>query len=87
MKIRKTLGEPVDETLAAIAEYFLERDKPNTFDPRDENCVTIEADKSFEEVCASMEDNGIQNVKSLSCYEWYAKIQYFEKKAEALKSK
>jgi hypothetical protein len=84
---RQALGEPVDQLLVNVADYFLRMQKPQVFNPFDENCILIQNDKSFEEVCNSMEDNGIQNVKSLTVFEFYSKLIFLEKKAEKMKSK
>jgi hypothetical protein len=84
---RQVLGEKVDQLLINIADYFLQLQKPHVFNPFDENCVLIQNEKSFEDVCNSMEDNGIQNVKSLTVFEFYGKLVFLEKKAEKLKSK
>lgn len=81
------MGEPVDVLLKNVAEFFLEKQKPVIFDPNNEECALVNSDRAFEEVIASMEDNGVMNVKELTVFEFYSKIKYFEKKAEAMKAK
>lgn len=87
LKVRRSLGENVDRMMEAVAEFFLERQKPTIFDPNNENCTLIGSDRHFEEVVASMEDNGMHGVKELTVFEFYSKIAYYEKKAKALKDK
>lgn len=55
------------------------------FNPYDEASVLINDEKEFEEVCNSMEDSGVKDVKSGSVFEFYTKIIYLENKARRLK--
>lgn len=88
VKIEKELGEKnVDELYNRIIEYFLQKSKPHIFDPHDENCVVFMYDREIEELCISMEENGINNPKDLTVFEFYSRIRYYEKKAIELKSK
>lgn len=85
LKIRKALGEEVDTILIEITEYFMNRATPNVFNPYDEACVLIEHDNQLENLFISMEENGIHQPNTLSTFEFYKRIQYFEKRAADLK--
>lgn len=87
LRIKKALGEEVEKLLLAVANYFLDKQKPHIFNPYDDQCVLLTSDTAFEDVCNSMEDAGAQNIKSLTVFEFYSKIAFFEKKADQLKSK
>lgn len=46
----------------------------------------IAEEKDFEDLCNAMSDNGVQEVKQASVFEFYSKVQYLEKKIQGLKS-
>lgn len=85
LKIRKALGEDVDAILIEITEYFMNRMVPNVFNPYDDACILIEHDNQLENLFISMEENGIHEPKNLSTFEFYKRIQYFEKRASDMK--
>ncbi|MEI8142828.1 MAG: hypothetical protein WCG90_08180 [Chitinophagia bacterium] len=85
--IRQALGEEVTKQIKAVENYFIEKQSPWVFNPYEENCILVVNDKTFEEVCAGMEDSGIMNPKDLSTFEFYSKIAYLNKKAEKINSK
>lgn len=87
LNIREALGEDVKGLIKAIEDYFVDKQKPWVFNPYEEDCILVINDKTFEEICAGMEDSGINNPKELTTFEFYSKIAYLNKKAEKLNSK
>jgi hypothetical protein len=71
--------------LNTICDYFLKRHLPMCFNPYDENSVLISGEKDFEDMCYSMEDSGVKNVKESTVFEFYSKVQYLEKKVRRMK--
>lgn len=72
--------------LKQIADYFLNMSKPKCFNPYSEDNILIAEEKEFEEICNSMEDNGVNNVRESTVFEFYAKVQYLEKKIQKMKN-
>ena len=67
-----------------ICDYFMENSKPKIFNPHDPHNVTLEHEKSFENVCISLNENGI-DTKNVTIFEFYSRVEYFEKKYEKMK--
>jgi len=84
--VKKALGEEVDGLLNSVCEFFISRQKPTIFDPNSEESDLIGNDRHFEELAASMEDNGVNSPKNLTVFEFYSRIVYFEKKAKAIEA-
>lgn len=74
------------KALEEVYDYFLRRNTPLCFNPYDEKSILIHGEKEFEEMCNSMEDNGVENIKECTVFEFYSKVQYLEKKMQKLKS-
>ena len=76
--------EQGDETvlteLYKIRDYFLGSMTPKNFDPFDSGNDIIKHDKEFEAMCSSMEEAGMNEAKNLTVFEFYSRIEYFEKK-------
>ena len=85
LKLKKYLGEEVDKRLVAINEYFLKLSAPKVFNPFDTQCILIENDRQFEDICNSIFDDLKTDIKTKSVFEFYSTISYLEKKAEKLK--
>ena len=77
-------NEALHEQMKDVCEYFMEANKPRNFNPRSSGSVVVEFDKSFENMCSSMQESGI-TPDSLTVFEFYSKIEYFEKKYEKVK--
>ncbi len=60
-------------------------DKPMSFNPIDPANVLISAENSFEEVCATLQENGVNEPKQLTEFEFYSRLRYYEKKFKAQK--
>lgn len=81
LKLKKHLGEDVDKTLEIIYEYFISISKPKVFNPYSDECVLVENDKQFEEVCNSIQESGL-SVSDATVFEFYSKIKYLEKRSK-----
>jgi hypothetical protein len=82
--------DPTDELKAQMVKiqgYFLDGQKPQVFNPYDKDNVITGGEVSFEEVCATLEENGVREPKRLSEFEFYAKLQYYQKKYRELEKK
>ena len=80
--------DPKDDLIRqmrVIAEYFLNQQKPLKFNPYEPDNILKNNDESFEEVCAVMEENGIDKPKQLSEFEFYSRLKYYKDKADQLK--
>lgn len=61
-----------------IEDFLLAFNPPDLF--RGSGRVLIQVDKAFENLCTVLEEAGINAPKKLSVYEFYSKVEYFEKK-------
>ncbi len=81
--------EPTDEKikmLLSIQEYFLNEQKPLNFDPYTPGNVISEGETGLEEICATMEENGVTHPKKLTEWEFYSKLLFYQKKYKRLES-
>lgn len=85
LKLQKYLGEAVDDKLLKVYEYFLKINAPKIFNPFDADCILIENDRQFEDICNTIFDDLKQDIKEKSVYEFYSTISYLEKKAAKIK--
>ena len=75
--------EETDENvkkLDAIEVYFLNEQKPMRFNPYEKDNVLMSGENSFEDVCATMQENGITDPKNLTEYEFYSRLKYLQEK-------
>jgi hypothetical protein len=72
-----------DERWRAINDYFMAEMKPLKFNPYERDNVLMSGEMMFEEICSTMEDNGVQRVKELTEFEFYTRLKYLEKKFKA----
>lgn len=56
---------------------------PKNFDTTHTDNHVADIERSFENVCTSMQELGITDVHGLSTFQFYAKIRYFKKKQAA----
>ena len=63
-----------------VMNYFLDNTKPNVFDPDNEENVLFLSDSQTEDLYIGMQENGIPEPKELTVFEFYKRIQYYEKK-------
>lgn len=80
MKLRKYLGDPVEEMFLKVCEYFIEINAPKVFNPYDERCVLVEYDSKHEDLVNGVEEAGL-NVRDATVFEFYSKVHYLEKRA------
>lgn len=65
---------------ADIIDYQVAMLKPRNFDSQDTDNAIKLIETSFENICTSLEEAGVQNPAALSVFSFYSKIAYFEKK-------
>lgn len=63
------------------SEWFLDRNKPKSFNPYNKENELIRHEQEFESMCAALEENGVKDAKELTVYEFYSRISYYDKKA------
>lgn len=68
-----------------LNDYFQRVGTPQVFNPRDERSIVIGADKEFERTINIMEENQMHNVKQLTTFEYYSKVEYLTQKTKSLK--
>lgn len=66
--------------LLAIREFFLAAAAPMNFDPYQPDNIIQSSEVVFSQVCTTMQEQGISDPKTLSEWEFYSKLQYFDKK-------
>ena len=80
ISLRELKGEFVDRALKDdVEEFFAKTMRPRYLMQNKMNEV-IEMEKSFEQSCSVLQDNGIQNPKALNVFEFYSKIEFLETK-------
>lgn len=68
-----------------ICEYFIEQNKPQTFNIRIHNNIIVKHEKSFQNIITSLQESGIKT-ENLTVFEFYSRIEHFEIKYQKLKS-
>jgi hypothetical protein len=69
-----------NKELQAISAYFINVYQPRKFSTEDSKSVLIEADKSFEETCFILQNNGVGNPKEMPIIEFNSMLVSLEKK-------
>lgn len=70
----------IDE-IQKLSKWFLEHNKPKSFNPYDKNNSLITQEQEFENMVVALEENGIKDIYSLTVFEFYSKVKYFERKS------
>ena len=81
---QEEITEEGQSRLAILEAYFLDLQKPKSFNPYDPKNILMEGEAHFEDVCASLNEAGIHDPKELSEYEFYSRLRYFDKKAKEM---
>lgn len=63
-----------------IELWQLQLQTPKNFDNQDPENLVIQREKSFENICATLEDLGVTNPKRLTVFEFYSRLEYYKKK-------
>lgn len=53
---------------------------PKNLDGQDTDNHVANMERSFEMLCTSMEELGVESVHTITVFQFYAKIRYFKKK-------
>lgn len=70
------------EQMKDVCDYFIEQSRPRSFAPG--NNELIKHEKSFEGMCANMEESGVRS-DGISVYQFYSRIEHFENKYSKIK--
>jgi hypothetical protein len=79
----KLAYDPSDQDereLEELERYFLYHNTPMNFNPYDDTNIIMSNERSFEDICVVLEEQGVQEPKRLTEFEFNSKLQYFEKK-------
>jgi len=68
-----------------IDKYFLILSKPNDFNTANSDNIINTIDKSFEQLCASLEESGVQSPKKMTTFEFNQRVDYYQEKAKKIK--
>jgi hypothetical protein len=66
--------------MEVLQRYFLDQQKPQKFNPYETDNILMQNESNFEEIIATMEDNGTTSAKGLTEYEFYSRLKFYEKK-------
>jgi hypothetical protein len=69
-----------------LTNFFIEANFPRCFNPFEEHNILIKEERNFEEICNSMEDNGVNNVRESTVFQFYSKVLYLEDKFRKLRT-
>lgn len=75
-----TGSEKYNEIIKSIDEYLMSFHIPDVFDVRSSQNVIKSIDESFQSLCASLEANGTTGAADLTVFEFFSRIEYYEKK-------
>lgn len=67
--------------------YFINQMKPVQFRIQNGTNIIIDNEKSFEKLCASLNEAGMHDARNLSMYDFRIRMEYFEDKAVSLDKK
>lgn len=70
----------IDE-IQKLSKWFLEHNKPKSFNPYDKNNSLISQEQEFENMATALEENGVI-ISGLTVFEFYSRCKYFEKKSK-----
>lgn len=71
------------KVVESIDDYLLSLNPPNDFSANSPNNIIRDMELSFEKLCASMEEAGINSPKTLTVFEFYSRIDFFESKKKS----
>jgi hypothetical protein len=85
--VHEGLSEEDSTKMDQLYDYFLERAKPQKFNPFEPDNVLTVSEMQFEEMIATMEDQGVSSAKRLTEFEFYTRIKFYQKKFKAMSEK
>lgn len=68
------------QQLQSLQQFFLAYAAPDKFDPYEAENILMKSETSFEDIVATMEDNGIHRPKELTEFEFYNRVKYLKNK-------
>lgn len=79
-------SQEIYSKIAAIYNALQTDNSPNVFNHESEDCILTQLDKNFVSMCCAMENNGSSNPQKYTVIEFYAKLDYLKKSADALEN-
>jgi hypothetical protein len=73
-------GKDVTNAIKDIDDFLTGLIAPKNFNPEDTKNIVVFQEKSFERICAALEELGVHEPGKLSVYKFYNKIEYFKNK-------
>lgn len=86
MKIKAQAGyirtgeEKYIKIIQRVTDFQVSLLSPKNFDPSDSNNYISLVEKSFENLCTTLEEWGIVQPHRLTVFQFYSKIRYFKEK-------
>ena len=78
------LGEEEPGLISRVENFVLNMNEVRVMDPHNPQNEVLTNERQFESMCSTLEDNGVNNPKALTEFEWWNKVLYLKKKSEAL---
>jgi hypothetical protein len=79
--------EATESLIKQIDNWQIAQIAPKNYNENDVDNYVKRMELSFESLCASMEDLGVQNVADLTIFQFYTRVIYFEKKKQKQQAK
>lgn len=76
--------EDYESVLKKLEKDIAAFDKPGIFDQDNPENTVLKMELYFENLCSLLENNGIQNTKFLSTFEFYSRLSYLKKATSQL---
>lgn len=76
----RTRDEAKIKIIKEISDTQIDLLTPKNFDNNDSANYVLQIEKNFESLCATLEENGVMNPRSLTVFEFYSRVRYFKEK-------
>jgi len=70
------------QQLEEVEEVMRQVLAPKTMNPRDEQNTVLNFERNLESSCMELEQRGVVNPSELTVYQFYSRIQHFQKEAK-----
>lgn len=79
-QVTKGRDAKVEQAIAAITSWQLDLIAPKNFETADPDNYVKRIELSFENICTALEELGVKDPATLTVFQFYNKVVYFEKK-------
>lgn len=86
-RVLEDLSEEDRKQMDLLHAYFSDNTKPMKFNPFEPENILSVSEMQFEDMVATMEDQGVSTAKKLTEYEFYTRIKFYQKKFKAMSGK